>query len=270
LIILRLVFIIILIAAYRKRLLLGFAFTGASAAILFLLLPSTSPIWPISALLAMLANVGFGASVVAMNAYLPILARESEEVINADVGPSTQPPTDIPIVPTSTLDDESLAAPLLPDDNEEAESGQKTGQSDYNIALSKATARISSQGIALGYAAGIALLLLTLVPVTMLKGSTFALRLAIGASGIWWALGSLPAALWLPSSEEMKNAQQGRTEDAAWNEESTADGQDLRIADEIKTAWKTLILTFRPEEIRKLGNTFKYLAAWFLLSDGAD
>lgn len=49
----------------------------------------------------------------------------------------------------------------------------------YNEALSRATSRISSKGIAIGYAAGIGLLLLLLIPVTLLKGSTFSLRLAI-------------------------------------------------------------------------------------------
>src|ERR1700691_6276063 len=68
-------------ALHRKRLLLTFAFLGAAAAALFLLLPSSSPVWLLSASLAVLANVGFGASVVAMNAYLPSLAKISPEVV---------------------------------------------------------------------------------------------------------------------------------------------------------------------------------------------
>ena len=69
----------------------------------------------------------------------------------------------------------------------------------YQAELSRATSRISSLGIALGYGAGICLLIVALIPVTMLHGSTFALRLAIGLSGIWWAVFTVPAALWLPS-----------------------------------------------------------------------
>ena len=56
---------------------------GASAVILSLFLPSSSPLWLLSTLFAVCANVGFGASVVAVNAYLPSLARDSPEVIEA-------------------------------------------------------------------------------------------------------------------------------------------------------------------------------------------
>ena len=70
--------------------------------------------------------------------------------------------------------------------------------------LSRATARISSLGIALGYAAGILLLLLTVLPVQRAGGSTSALGFAIGGSGAWWALFSIPALLLLPGAREFE------------------------------------------------------------------
>ncbi|KAF4583977.1 Autophagy protein 22 [Pleurotus pulmonarius] len=215
---------------HRKRLLLSFAFIGAASAILFLLLPSSSSLWLLAAPLAMLANVGFGASVVAMNAYLPTLARESPEV------QARLHDTD------STVDE----APLLPSDN------QPSRSRTYDEELSRATSRISSFGIALGYAAGITLLVIALFPVTKLRGSTFSLRLSIGLSGIWWALFSIPAALWLPGATGFEQPSQ-----SPWNTRS-----------EIIGSWKRLGGMLHPREIKRLKNTFKYLAAWFLLSDG--
>ena len=162
-----------------------FAFTGATAATLFLALPSSSNLWLLSALLAMLANVGFGASVVAMNAYLPALAQSSPEVLllldrleeTSGTGPSSDN--------FERSSNEAQREPLLADGTPPSEAMQ-SAKKDYDTALSNAVSRISSLGIALGYAAGILLLILALIPVTSLHGTTFSLRLAIGLSGIWY------------------------------------------------------------------------------------
>ncbi|KAJ3496134.1 hypothetical protein NLJ89_g10528 [Agrocybe chaxingu] len=170
---------------HRKVLLLSFAALGSIAATLFLLLPSSSPVWYLSALLALSANVGFGASIVAMNAYIPSLAKEAPEVVkiwedlqNLDHSFESDTDPDISI--------ESPSAPLLSPSNAASETKTQL-EKEYQTELSRATSRISSLGIALGYGAGICLLIVALVPVTKMGGSTFALRLAIGLSGIWWA-----------------------------------------------------------------------------------
>jgi MFS transporter, UMF1 family len=214
---------------------------GATSAILFLLLPSSSPIWFLSAFLAAMANVGFGVSVVAMNAYLPELGREAPEVqAKFKFSPRRQ----------GSLDEENAEEPLLAQDDDEPMSDD--WKHEYDAELSRTTSRISSMGIALGYGAGILLLILALIPVTMMKGTTFSLRLAIGLSGIWWALFTIPAAIWLPSSRSA-------------NEE---DGKIVSIKAEVVGSWKRLGGMLHPREIKKLRNTFKYLGAWFLLSDG--
>lgn len=173
--------IISLPAPHRKRLLLTFAFLGAAAAALFLALPSTSAVWLLSAILAVFANVGFGASVVAMNAYLPSLARISPEVILLLEELENAP--DSVVIDNEDSANITSEEPLLPSSspNETTQGVRK----QYDIALSNAISRISSLGIALGYSAGIILLILALIPVTNLHGSTFSLRLAIGLSGIW-------------------------------------------------------------------------------------
>lgn len=139
--------------------------------------------------------------------------------------------------------------------------------------LSKATSRISSLGIAVGCASGIMLLLLVLIPVTKLHGSTFSLRLAIGISGIWWAVFTIPAALWLPGGAAAIDSTAVPV-DAEGDPIPLDDGPYSAIEGkwntrrEIGASWKRLGGMLRWSEIKKLRNTFRYLAAWFLLSDG--
>lgn len=111
---------------------------GSIATSLFIVLPDDSPAWLLAGVLAIVGNVGFGCCVVALNAWLPVLAR----------------PKDDP----------------------------------------KAIARLSARGIALGYASGILGLVLSLIPVTLLHGSTLSLRVAVSASGVWWLLSTGVAA----------------------------------------------------------------------------
>jgi UMF1 family MFS transporter len=217
-------------AWFRKPLLFGFAALGSFSAICFFLLPSSSPIWPLSSLLAILANIGFGASIVVLNAYLPRLAVSS--------------------LPFSDHGDTEK--------------------------LSRATARISSLGIALGYTAGILLLLVTVLPVQRAGGSTDALRFAIGGSGVWWALFSIPALWLLPDARGFEEAQNpGVTEEreGLLTSEPTSEAAPVvatkwSVRREVVDAWMRLGNMLRWENIRRLRNTFRYLAAWFLLSDG--
>lgn len=239
---------------------------GSVAAILFIALPSTSFLWLLSALLAMFAIVAFGASVVAMNAYLPSLARTESSVREKasiverlrQAGPSADSESDLDFDghDTSTVRD-----PIL-----------QSAMEGYNEALSKATSRISSRGIALGYGAGIALLCVALIPVTMLNGSTFSLRLAVSLSGVWWLVFSIPTAIWLPSgrgglSGGMRWEQRALAHVRAWRERDSEDDEPT-IWNQVKMAWIRLRDMLRPSEMAKLRNTFWFLAAWFLLSDG--
>ena len=231
-------------ARHRKQLLLSFAFAGATSAMAFFVLPSSSPIWPTSSLLAIISNVCFGASIVALNAYLPSLARNSEEVAEA-----AAVLTDLPeSIGLSEEREDSENAGLL---SSEIPSALVDAKAEYSKALTTATSRISSRGIATGYLAGIILLIIALVPVTMLKGSTLSLRLAIGMSGVWWGFFSIPAAMWLPSGSGGSEVPEKR---AVWRQ--------------ILFSWRRLGEMLHWKEIKKLRNTFKYLAAWFLLSDG--
>lgn len=254
-------------AEHRKLLLLGFAVMGSVATILFVALPSTSVVWLLSALLAILAIVAFGASVVAMNAYLPSLARTESSVREKaaiverlrHAGPAADSESDLNF---DTRDATTVRDPIL-----------QSALESYNEALSKATSRISSTGIAWGYAAGIALLCVALIPVTVLNGSTFSLRLAVSLSGIWWLLFSIPTAIWLPSGRSglggsLSWEQRALTRVRAWRDRDRDQDDEPTVLNQIKMAWIRLGNMLRPSEMARLRNTFWFLAAWFLLSDG--
>ena len=272
-------------APHRKRLLLTFAALGSIAATIFLFLPSSSPVWYLSALLAIFANVGFGASIVAMNAYIPALAQESPEVVRIldklqtlEREPSTAADLEDP-----NMDMDNASAPLLSGgggsaaQEESGETTKKRLEAEHQTEVSRAISRISSFGIALGYGAGICLLIVALIPVTQLHGSTFSLRLAIGLSGIWWAVFSIPAAIWLPGSGDYIRRGVHLTADSNHDDNGVSgravghveDDKEWNFWKEIIAAWIRLGNMLRWTEIKKLGNTFKYLAAWFLLSDGS-
>ncbi|KAI0029017.1 autophagy-type protein 22 [Vararia minispora EC-137] len=257
---------------HRKRLLLGFAVLGSTSAILFFFLSSSSLLWPVAGLLVMAANVGFGASVVAMNAYLPYLARTAPEVVaarvaldaalaDADASASASHHTGASPDPNASLDAD-VGAPLLPssvDIPSPATDCKEVAElrAIHSAAYARTTARISAHGIALGYASGITLLLLTVLPVTRAGGSTFALRCAIGASGVWWAIFSVVAGVLLPSAASDRKSSYETESEEEWNS-----------LHEIVRAWRRLGQMLHPREIRRLGQTFRYLAAWFILSDG--
>jgi len=204
-----------------------------------------------------------------MNAYLPGLAREAPEVVTILEEESAHHADEQREERDGNADDDHdhPSSPLIPRHPVLGDVRER-----YDAALSRTTSRISSLGIALGYGAGIFLLLVALVPVTMMHGSTFALRIAIGLSGVWWGLFSLPAWLWLPSASGV-GAAGGVDEEGVWDDALHA-GEEERLKvhwdlkREIGAAWVRLGDMLRWREMKKLRNTFKYLAAWFLLSDG--
>ncbi|GBE85868.1 Autophagy-related protein [Sparassis crispa] len=265
-------------SAHRKRLLLAFAGLGSACATLFLALPSSSPVWVLAAPLAILANVGFGASIVALNAYLPALARGTKEVIATRTALwrlNNAHPLDLsddsPSLECESEHPEEEAQPhhpLLSHQVPATDADVVAAKAAHDSALSSATARISAQGIALGYAAGIAMLLLALVPVRMLGGSTFALRLAVGLSGLWWALFSVPAAIWLPGSSDIEPKSSLSLADGEAGGIEEGERERWNTWREVRNAWRRLGGMLQWREIRRLRNTFVYLFAWFLLSDG--
>ena len=249
-------------AYYRKAVLLGFGWLGALATIVYMALPSSSGAWPLAMPLTVIANVGYGASFVALNAYLPAIAARDPSVLavaeadgrqqspSASVDPKAEGVLvagDIhaPSVPFTIADEEKALDSAMEKSTPVLKSANRSQA--YNKALSAAIARTSAHGIAIGYAAGMVLLLITVIPVILLGGSTLSLRIAVAMSGVWWAAGSILTVFWLRTGEH---------------------GDRPRIGREIVRSWIQILGMLRPAEIRKMANTFKFLAAWFVLSDG--
>ena len=139
--------------SHRKQFLLGFAAVGSLATIGFVFAQTGGIGW--AGFCAVLANVCYGASLVCLNAFLPLLVQNH---------------------------------PLVKDVEVDANIEQIN-----SIALQLST-RISSQGIAVGYSSGILLQSLC-IPLILWTGSTTAsLQYAIMVSGIWWFVFTLPAA----------------------------------------------------------------------------
>ena len=114
--------------------------------------------------------------------------------------------------------------------------------------------RISTQGIAIGYASGV-LIQCTTIPLVIFTGSTTkSLQLAVLVSGLWWALFTIPAALWM------------RPRPGPPLPTSKAASHFRRILGYIVYGWNVIFATLG--HARRLKDVMFFLAAWFLLSDG--
>ena len=76
---------------------------------------------------------------------------------------------------------------------------------------------------------------------------------------------SFPAALWLPGASTNVSP---NDEAPIWTDAPEIVKGKWSTRREVAAAWKCLGGMLNPREIKKLRNTFIYLAAWFLLSDG--
>ncbi|KAI4259608.1 MAG: hypothetical protein LQ352_000676 [Teloschistes flavicans] len=239
---------------YRKRLLLVFALTGAVATMLFIaVIPK---IYLVGGLLAILANVCFGASFVLLNSFLPLLVRYHPSV-GAPVCNSSSG-LDRSTGGADEAEDHNMAdttqALLGPLQNSRGRS-RKTTDVSSELLLS---ARISSNGIGIGYIAAVIvqLVAVAIILITQSKShsTTLALRIVLLFIGLWWLAFTLPAALWL------------RPRPGPPIPFSTEGKQRRDWANYISYAWGTLWKTIR--RARHLKDTVLFLAAWFLLSDG--
>ena len=218
------------------------------------------------------SNTGYAISIVCANAFLPGLAKEDPEVVDAlrksgataeneqdedDMSRGTGPRADAgsggeeeQALLTSTLEPpyiSSIATNLPLAQVRSISYGQEAGK--YHTAiLSFTMSRISSTGVAIGFFSGVAVLALLIIPVTLGGGSTASLRLATGLSGIWWAIFTLPSWIGLPGGTVLDG--------------KSASGMSLA------GAWKRVGRMVSPKEMRRLRNLYTFLLAWIFLSDG--
>ncbi|KAF9360496.1 Autophagy protein 22 [Mortierella sp. NVP85] len=195
----------------RKTFLLTFAFIGAISTILFAVIRTNSLYW-FAGVLVIISNVAFGASWVLYYAFIPTLARDHPEVVDAKR-------------------------------NVEAGIGS---WADYQFVKDKVSNSLSSHSMAVGYGAGVALLIVAAGIALAMGQTTYSMQLGMALTGLWWFLVSFFTLKHLPPQP------------------------GLPLTGHVNLflySWVRLGKTLR--EAKSLKETFKYLVSWFILSDGS-
>lgn len=227
-----------------------FAFVGSIATMLFIVV--TPQIYLFSSFLAIVSNVGFGASFVLLNAFLPVLIRNHPSVIQEVTSNRSSATLDPSIMngERSHLLRSPPSTPLLG----ERPKGDKEGSPELKLST-----KISSQGIAIGYCASVILQIFAICVVLYTGSSTWSLRLVMFCIGVWWFVFTIPTAMWMrprPGPPLPKV----RTPGAIRN------GQGRSLWTYISYSWRGLWKTIL--RAGRLKDVMLFLAAWFLVSDG--
>lgn len=233
---------------FRKRFLLILAYTGAIALMLFLVV--VPQVYPLGAVLAIIANTCFGASFVLLNSFLPILVRHHPIIQTAQFEAHEEDPL-LGEHNHGTYEDYDVLAnseaSMLPQDEPDHTKPMPPNSLVVSKEMQLAT-RISSNGIGIGYIAGLIVQMGSIFVVAGTGSTFFSLKLVLFIIGAWWALFTIPAALWLrprpgpPMPEHLKG----------WT-------------GYVRYSWSALFKTVR--QAKKLRDIMTFLAAWFLLSD---
>jgi len=243
---------------FRKTFLLGFGFTGAVALMLFLaVIPK---LYLLGALLAIISNTCFGASFVLLNSFLPLLVRHHPEIqylANAEDHHSIDGESHTTADHCENLaerEEDNLATSttaLLPNGNADLTSSFISLSPKISPEL-KLSTKISSNGIAIGYCAGLLVQCLGIALAVTTGSTTFSLRLVLFVIGLWWFTFTIPAALWLRPrpGPPLPSSMKGRRN---W-------------LNYVIYAWVSLWKTIK--KARRLKDMVIFLAAWFLVSDG--
>lgn len=226
---------------FRKTFLLVFAFTGAIALMCFL--GVISKLYLLGALLAIISNTCFGASFVLLNSFLPVLVRHHPQLQARSTGHRETDPL-LHERNHGYLEDSTVSWPEdEPDTTRPLDSKTVAVSDEMRLAT-----RISSNGIGIGYIAGLIVQVGSMFLVGVTGSTTFSLRLVLFIIGLWWAIFSIPAALWLrprPGPPLPPHLQ-------GWT-------------GYVRYSWGALFKTIR--QAKKLRDMMTFLAAWFLLSD---
>ncbi|KAL8861277.1 MAG: hypothetical protein Q9198_010539, partial [Flavoplaca austrocitrina] len=171
---------------YRKRLLLFFAFAEATATMLFIaVIPK---IYLLGGLLAIIANVCFGASFVLLNSFLPLLVRHHPSVQSSSPGYRSNNNDSRNAVLSNDEDrntDDATAALLEDPPNDELLLRKRPIASPHLLLSTK----ISSFGIGIGYLAAVIVQLIAVAIIIVTRkvndSTTLALRIVLLFIGLW-------------------------------------------------------------------------------------
>jgi MFS transporter, UMF1 family len=248
---------------YRKKLLLGFAWVGSFAVMLYIFVTRDTYIF--GAVLAIISNTSFGASFVLLNSFLPLLVRHHPEVLAEEAAAASTPDLGATSMESQPLEDghfedeavgdlENSTSALL------AEEGVPRGHAlTRKLTLEEVTSlelklstQISAKGIGIGYFAGLFLQCIAIGILIAMKNSTWSQRVVLFTVGAWWAIFTIPAAMWLRPRPGPPLQLRSAKGSFAW-------------VSHIVYAWKSLFRTV--QLARRLVDIMLFLAGWFLLSD---
>lgn len=220
-------------------------------------------VYILGALLTIISNTSFGASFVLLNSFLPLLVRHHPKVQQSVAGiPEVFDPEDETLVESqslstsATLDEHPLSSStsaLLPQSDPDIDSLRRepTHEEITSIEL-QLSMQISAKGIGIGYGAGLFVQCASIVILVGMGSSTWSQRVVLCCIGAWWAIFTIPAAMWLrprPGPPLPRSTHQGWR---AW-------------LSYIAYSWKNLFRTVKLA--RRLIDIVLFLASWFLISD---
>ncbi|KAK0630062.1 autophagy-related protein 22 [Bombardia bombarda] len=248
---------------YRKKLLLAFAWIGSFSVMAYIFV--SKEVYLLGAFLAILSNTSFGASFVLLNSFLPLLVRHHASVKYPDdfrtpdlaaTENESQRMEDSPqLDPDSAAHmNDSRTALLSTDMLDEGEllTRIKSHEDLTSLELQLST-QISAKGIGIGYIAGLFLQCVAIFILIQMHNSTWSQRVVLFTIGAWWAIFTIPAAMWL---RPRPGPPLGST--------SSQRGIRSWISYTIY-AWKSLFRTI--QMARRLVDIVLFLSGWFLLSD---
>lgn len=280
---------------YRKSLLLGFAWTGSIAVMLYLAV--SARVYLLGALLAIISNTSFGASFVLLNSFLPLLVRHHPSLLfsSKDRNVRDDPPRQIHMVDEeaetegdhghgeSIVSGGDATAPLLPqppvigashvteplltpsDSSEASPGGDHPSHEELTSLELSLSTQISSKGVGIGYCAALFVQCIAILIVYRMHNTLWSQRVVLFFIGAWWALFTIPAAVWL-------RPRPGPPLPAAAMSRASLTGRENRVLGWVRSQWAYLVYAwsslFRTiARARRLVDIVLFLAGWFLLSD---
>ncbi|KAI5867083.1 autophagy-related protein 22 [Durotheca rogersii] len=247
---------------YRKRLLLTFAWVGSISVMFYIFI--FKEIYVLGALLAIVSNTSFGASFVLLNSFLPLLVRHHPQLQESTAGlpddfdlhHDAEETRSFSTSPTLAEDGLSNSTSALLPRNDDSSDGydlqqMPTHEEITSIELQLST-QISSKGIGIGYGAALFVQCISIMILLSMGSSIWSQRVVLCFVGAWWAIFTIPAAIWLrprPGPPLGGGANQGIR---AW-------------LSYIAFSWRNLYRTVKLA--RRLVDIVLFLAAWFLISD---
>jgi UMF1 family MFS transporter len=232
--------------------LLILGYTGATACLLWLLVIPQLLLF--GTLLVIISVTCLGSSFVLLNSFLPLLVANHPSVTSSA---SDYAPHD------GSLDSPGLTDPLERENSVELDPQPNPKlHGENNTAEHTLSNNISARGIGIGYAAAFVAQILSIGILLFcskalhVQSKTLPMRIILFVVGIWWALFTVPAALWLrqrpgpplPASLSGK----GKVIGLAWLSYISFAWMSL---------WKTIKIAVQLKQI------LLFLISWFLLSD---